>query len=281
MVIVDRGPARARAARLLPRLPALLEAGEGFTEAVVVDPERLGGAAARPGTGSSFDADGRLVAALAAAGQPRRGSPSGSCRWPTGPRPAVRGGRRLPADPAAGPAGDRGRGARRAGGRRAWPPRPISTSGSSTTASQYANAERFPTAQRIVVGPDRGGPPGARGHAADLRPDRHPGPRPRPGGALPPGPDRRALRRPDRQPPQDQADLREPARAGIADADLARVAAPVGLDIGSQTVPEIAISIVAELIARRNLGPERARAAPVRPPRPSPEPAAVRRARAR
>ena len=42
---------------------------------------------------------------------------------------------------------------------------------------------------------------------------------------------------------------------GIAEADLARVAAPVGLDIGSQTVPEIAISIVAELIARRNLGP--------------------------
>ncbi len=42
---------------------------------------------------------------------------------------------------------------------------------------------------------------------------------------------------------------------GIAEADLARVAAPVGIDIGSQTVPEIAISIVAELIARRNIGP--------------------------
>ena len=44
--------------------------------------------------------------------------------------------------------------------------------------------------------------------------------------------------------------------AGIDDAALARVTAPVGFDIGSQTVPEIAISIVAELIARRNLGPE-------------------------
>jgi xanthine dehydrogenase accessory factor len=42
--------------------------------------------------------------------------------------------------------------------------------------------------------------------------------------------------------------------AGIREADLARVTAPVGLEIGSQTVPEIAISIVAELIARRNLG---------------------------
>ncbi len=40
----------------------------------------------------------------------------------------------------------------------------------------------------------------------------------------------------------------------VADAALARVRAPVGLDIGSQTVPEVAISIVAELIARRNLG---------------------------
>ncbi len=38
-----------------------------------------------------------------------------------------------------------------------------------------------------------------------------------------------------------------------ADA-LERVHAPLGLDIGSQTVPEIAVSIVAELIAHRNLG---------------------------
>jgi xanthine dehydrogenase accessory factor len=35
---------------------------------------------------------------------------------------------------------------------------------------------------------------------------------------------------------------------------LAKVHAPLGLDIGSQTVPEIAVSIVAELIACRNLG---------------------------
>ncbi|HXG12238.1 MAG TPA: XdhC/CoxI family protein [Gemmataceae bacterium] len=44
---------------------------------------------------------------------------------------------------------------------------------------------------------------------------------------------------------------------GISAEVLARVHSPLGLDIGSQTVPEIAISIVAELIACRNLGPER------------------------
>jgi xanthine dehydrogenase accessory factor len=44
---------------------------------------------------------------------------------------------------------------------------------------------------------------------------------------------------------------------GISDEALARVRAPVGLSIGSQTVPEIAVSIVAELVARRNLGERR------------------------
>ncbi len=41
--------------------------------------------------------------------------------------------------------------------------------------------------------------------------------------------------------------------AGISGSALARVHAPIGFDIGSQTVPEIAVSIVAELIAHRNL----------------------------
>ncbi len=42
--------------------------------------------------------------------------------------------------------------------------------------------------------------------------------------------------------------------AGVSDAALERVTAPIGLNIGSRTVPEIAISIAAELIAVRNLG---------------------------
>jgi xanthine dehydrogenase accessory factor len=41
---------------------------------------------------------------------------------------------------------------------------------------------------------------------------------------------------------------------GIPAEALARVHAPLGFHIGSQTVPEIAVSIVAELIACRNLG---------------------------
>lgn len=41
---------------------------------------------------------------------------------------------------------------------------------------------------------------------------------------------------------------------GISEETLRRVHAPLGYDIGSQTVQEIAISIVAELIACRNLG---------------------------
>ncbi len=50
---------------------------------------------------------------------------------------------------------------------------------------------------------------------------------------------------------------------GMSPEVLDKVHAPLGFDIGSQTVPEIAISIVAELIACRNLGtvrlPERMR----------------------
>jgi xanthine dehydrogenase accessory factor len=43
------------------------------------------------------------------------------------------------------------------------------------------------------------------------------------------------------------------AAKGISRESLSRVHAPLGLPIGSKTVPEIAISIVAELIACRNL----------------------------
>ena len=41
---------------------------------------------------------------------------------------------------------------------------------------------------------------------------------------------------------------------GVSAAALEKVYAPVGIEIGSQTVPEIAVSIAAELVAHRNLG---------------------------
>src|SRR5262245_36784323 len=57
---------------------------------------------------------------------------------------------------------------------------------------------------------------------------------------------------------------------GVSHGALHRVRAPLGFDIGSQTVPEIAVSIVAELIASRNLGttdlPRRTWAAREAPP---------------
>jgi xanthine dehydrogenase accessory factor len=120
---------------------------------------------------------------------------------------------------------------------------------------QYANADRFPDAQRIIVGPIDEVLPGleitpqtfalivTRGHGHDQEALYHLAPTPAPYVGLIGS--RRKIR-------LIFDSLRE---QGIAESDLARVTAPVGFDIGSQTVPEIAISIVAELIARRNLGP--------------------------
>ncbi len=122
--------------------------------------------------------------------------------------------------------------------------------------AQYANRERFPKAQRIVVGPVDQVIPTleitprcfalivTRGHGHDQEALHQLAPTEAEYVGLIGS--RRKIR-------LIFENLRE---AGIREADLERVTAPVGLDIGSQTVPEIAISIVAELIARRNL-PER------------------------
>jgi len=53
---------------------------------------------------------------------------------------------------------------------------------------------------------------------------------------------------------------------GVSPQALAKVYAPVGIDIGSQTVPEIAVSICAELVSHRNRGglvPERPKPRPI------------------
>jgi xanthine dehydrogenase accessory factor len=40
--------------------------------------------------------------------------------------------------------------------------------------------------------------------------------------------------------------------AGVADEELARIHAPIGLDIGARTAEETALAILAEMIAVRN-----------------------------
>ena len=123
--------------------------------------------------------------------------------------------------------------------------------------AQYASRERFPRAKRIVVGPVDQVIPTleitphcyalivTRGHGHDQEALFHFAPTQAAYVGLIGS--RRKIR-------LIFDNLRE---AGIREADLDRVTAPVGLDIGSQTVPEIAISIVAELIGRRNVGHRR------------------------
>lgn len=119
--------------------------------------------------------------------------------------------------------------------------------------TEYCNAERFPHVQRLICGPIDDVLPRlevdgdtfcvivTRGHNHDESALLHLAGRPaRYVGMI--GSKRKIRLIMD--------DLR---RAGVAEERLARVHAPIGLDIGSQTVAEVAVSIVAELIAERNL----------------------------
>lgn len=126
---------------------------------------------------------------------------------------------------------------------------------------QYCNAERFPQAKRLIVGDIDTALSGldidngtyclivTRGHQHDEEALYHLAETPaRYVGMI--GSQRKI-----------KMIFEDLLREGISREALSRVYAPLGFDIGSQTVPEIAVSIVAELIAHRNLGeiPERYR----------------------
>src|SRR4051794_15397768 len=231
---------------------ALLESGEGFTEVIVVDPDRLGGRAPL-GARALVDAGGNVVAARPD-GVRLVERAEGVVPLVDRPRPSVRGGLAyLPTLPRVRlvivGAGHVGQGVAALAAQADFDVWVVDD------RHQYANAERFPTAQRIIVGSLDEVLPGleitpqtyalivTRGHGHDQEALYHLAPTPAPYVGLIGS--RRKIR-------LIFDGLRE---QGIAEPDLARVTAPVGFDIGSQTIPEIAISIVAELIARRNLGP--------------------------
>lgn len=228
----------------------LLEAGEGFTEAIVVDPERFEGVSL--GSRFLFGPDRRVRA-----NWPKSPVPEGLAEkvlpLEDRPRPAVQGGvATLPTLPrvrlvivGAGHVGQAVGNLAAQADFDVWV---------IDDRAQYANSNRFPTAQRILVGPIEEVLTSlevttntyalivTRGHGHDQEALFHLATTKAPYVGLIGS--RRKIR-------LIFDSLRE---QGIPESDLARVTAPVGLDIGSQTVIEIAISIVAELISRRNLG---------------------------
>jgi xanthine dehydrogenase accessory factor len=251
MVILTQSVRGAGPLHYFRALNQVIEESRGFTEAIVIDGEPTGGTV----TGARFlcDGDGRVranwPAAPAPAGLAARTYPSTER-----PKPFVRGGIAfLPFWPrirlivvGAGHVGQAVAGLAAQADFDVWV---------VDDRHQYANRERFPTAQRLIVGPIDDVLPTleidaqtyalvvTRGHGHDQEALFHLAPTAASYVGLIGS--RRKIR-------LIFDSLRE---AGVSETSLARVSAPVGLEIGSQSVPEIAISIVAELIARRNLGP--------------------------
>ncbi|MDR3623304.1 MAG: XdhC family protein [Paludisphaera borealis] len=254
MVIATEALKGAGALDYYRRLHQAIETGEGFTEAVVVAPERVEDSS--PGRRFLFDHDGKPL----------------TCR-PGGAFPDVLGERLAPLVDRPRARVDQGV---------AWLPvlprirlvvvgaGHVGQAVGNLAAeadfdvwvvddrSQYASRERFPKAQKFIVGPVEEVLKTlevtrntfvlivTRGHGHDQEALFHMAPTPA---------SYVGLIGSQRKIKMIFESLRE---MGIAADDLARVTAPVGLDIGSRTVPEIAVSIVAELIARRNLGPKAA-----------------------
>jgi xanthine dehydrogenase accessory factor len=230
----------------------LLESGSGFTEAIAVDPARCGASAT--GARYLFDGEARFVA-----GWPDAEAPVGVreqvATIAERPKAATRGGVAiLPTLPRVRlvivGAGHVGQAVAELAAQVDFDVWVVDD------RRQYANAERFPSAQRLIVGPFDDVLPAleitphtfalimTRGHGHDQEALFHLAPTIAPYVGLIGS--KRKIKM-----------IFENLRgSGISNAVLDRVTAPVGFDIGSQSVVEIAVSIVAELIARRNLGPD-------------------------
>lgn len=232
----------------------LIEAGEGYTEAVVLDPDKAE-LEVPLGTRFLFDSNGAFAAAWpdpsGVEAIARRIEP-----LENRPKVAMRDGIAfLPEPPrvrlivvGAGHVGQAVAGLAAQADFDVW---------IVDDRAQYANAERFPDAKKIIVGPFEDVLPNldinphtyvlvvTRGHGHDQEAIFHTaGTRAAYVGLI--GSKRKIRLIFD--------GLRE---LGLSDETLARVTAPVGLDIGSQSVAEIAVSITAQLIAVRNLGRSR------------------------
>ena len=229
----------------------LLDAGRGFTEAIVLDPRRSGASAV--GDRFLFDHEGMAFASLSG-GSPPAGIARGVAPLDRRPRPSEEGGvAYLPTMPRVRlvvvGAGHVGQAVAELAARADFDVWVVDD------RRQYANPERFPSARRLIVGPMGEVLPNleitsqtyalivTRGHGHDQEALQHLAPTIAPYVGLIGS--RRKIKM------IFEALLEE----GLEEQALARVSAPVGLDIGSESVVEIAVSIVAELIARRNRGP--------------------------
>jgi xanthine dehydrogenase accessory factor len=258
-----RGP---EAAAYFRRVLRALESGDGFTEGVLLDPERAGGGAL--GARRLFGPDGLAAAGLGPVGGVA-GPPPDVAPVDDRPRPrTIDGWAYLPTLPRVRllivGAGHVGQAVGELAARSDFEVWVVDD------RRQYASPERFPNAARLVVGPIEEVLPAlevtprtyalimTRGHGHDQEALLHLAPTSAAYVGLIGS--RRKIR-------MIFDALRE---QGVPEPALARVSAPVGLDIGSESVPEIAVSIVAELIARRNLGPRAAVGNAFARPEPSP-----------